>query len=146
LLSDPGKIAWDGKRLNTRLCATAGDVIHDLCHYQMATADRRSLPEYGLGTSPDSYEHSLVGVDPIRRQAEEHVTSLLGIIWERHLGYDHLKTMRSHGWLDDAGGLDSDLNANRTLEWLYSMAFVDQNGKPKLQLYANVCIPNVLNW
>lgn len=47
----PSTLSWDGKRL----VATGkglGAALHEVCHWLLATPERRKLPEYGLGYDP----------------------------------------------------------------------------------------------
>ncbi len=44
--------AWNGKRLAIR--NTMSNVFHDIAHWQVASPERRSVPDFGLGKGPDS--------------------------------------------------------------------------------------------
>ena len=77
------------------------NIIHDIAHFEIADKTARSLPDFGLGESPDSYDadslckkiYSDKICDDIERKA-----SALGIYWEKELGLDWEYTLDYHGW------------------------------------------------
>jgi hypothetical protein len=90
---------WDGE---TVTASTPANLLHEVAHFQIAPAWRRFKPGYGLGIEPEGVEHPQLATD-MRSALEESLASVLGILWQAHLGYeDWPDTAKSHGWNDDA--------------------------------------------
>ena len=83
---------------------TDANIIHDIAHYAVASIERRKLPEFGLGTSPDRprFRAKLV-IDRSDAQHEEELASALGIYWEREFGMDWEHTYNDHCWQFEDG-------------------------------------------
>jgi len=84
---------------------TESNLIHDIAHFVVAAPERRTLPEFGLGESPDTFRlgpsMSLAkGMTGKMAQQEEELASALGIYWERELGLDWRQTIKDHCWDD----------------------------------------------
>lgn len=82
---------------------TESNLIHDIAHFVVAAPERKTLPEFGLGDSPDTYRRStplLKGMTYRKAQDEEELASALGIYWERELGLDWRDTFSYHAWDD----------------------------------------------
>jgi len=87
----------------------ATDVLHELAHYQCSPPKWRRYPEFGLGMGPDvgldqampggNLRESDYGTDSPTE--EEERASLLGIMWERHLGLESwAHTIEYHNWIN----------------------------------------------
>lgn len=67
--------------------------------------------------------------------------SLLGILWERHLGYSHLETLYDHSWVRYDGVkqevmplmLSESKRLNEKLKWLAQRGFITEQGVPLLR-------------
>lgn len=92
------KIQWNGKVLHA---LNPSDLLHDVAHFQVATADRRFKPDYGLGMGPDTTLGVPVLIPRKERETEEIVASLLGILWGAQLGFPFRFTLRNHNWDHD---------------------------------------------
>jgi len=82
---------------------TDSNLIHDIAHYAVCAPERRTLPEFGLGESPDSSKcppRPKIKLTWNQAQLEEELASTLGIWWERELGLDWRKTFKEHHWDD----------------------------------------------
>lgn len=83
------------------------NLIHDIAHFVVAAPERKVMPEFGLGPSPDSgvvFVPMADGMTGQESQEEEELASALGIYWERELGLDWRDTFEYHSW--DATYLD----------------------------------------
>lgn len=81
---------------------TDSNLIHDIAHFVVAAPERRTLPEFGLGDSPDTYIFNTPkaqGMTSQKAQQEEELASVLGIYWEREFGLDWYKTYEDHSWV-----------------------------------------------
>jgi len=115
-----GNYQWDGKAIIASRC---DNLLHDLAHYQCAHPIRRFLPDFGLGTAPDSFEKStLVGVTQEEADFEEACASVLGMLWEIHFGMSFQYTVTYHRW-------DLDAVAEPQLEFLKKHKLISR-GKP----------------
>jgi hypothetical protein len=77
------------------------NICHEVAHWLVSAPERRHLPNYGLGQSPDD---SLLGglTMPLEEAfAEEARASLLGVLIERYsVGCAPQWTLRVHSWVD----------------------------------------------
>lgn len=82
---------------------TESNLIHDIAHFVVAAPERRTIPEFGLGDSPDTLRFNTPrakGITAAMAQREEELASALGIYWERELGLDWRQTIKDHCWDD----------------------------------------------
>lgn len=82
---------------------TESNLIHDIAHFVVAAPERRTMPEFGLGDSPDTMRFRTPlakGMTAKMAQQEEELASALGIWWERELGLDWRQTISDHCWDD----------------------------------------------
>jgi hypothetical protein len=98
-----GTYAFDGRSIAMRTyrgeIRWTSDIVHDIAHYLVASKKRRLLPEFGLGLSPDGRAKSIVPVVTQGfAQREEERASILGILIEKHMGFDWQDTWLDHGW------------------------------------------------
>lgn len=100
--------AFNGKTIAELDCdslkrRTDSNLIHDIAHFVVAAPERRTIPEFGLGDSPDTLRFMtprISGMTGKMAQQEEELASALGIWWEREFGLDWRKTLRDHCWDD----------------------------------------------
>lgn len=119
---------WDGHVLKFRLST---EPLHDLAHWQICGQDRRKLPEFGLGNSPDT----AITVSSVRAvhydvsYFEERCASILGLLWERTLSTDVFrKTWAKHGWSVDH--LDLQQHPITIISTLMEGGYVDGKLRP----------------
>lgn len=72
-------------------------VFHDIAHYQIASAERRHLPEFGLG-SVNLQENLSSVVSKETAWIEERLASILGIVWAYELGVDWQTPFKENDW------------------------------------------------
>lgn len=143
--------SWDGRRINLALGMMAGDVIHEIGHFQMATSLRRRRFDFGLGEGVHSTKFSKVLVKSKDDDDEESYASILGILWERALGYNHIETLHEHNWIgyDDrdpwgTAGADSSLHrVTGAIRWLTDNGFLDERGNPQIKVRKKEPLPRL---
>lgn len=104
-------IDWEAKQPHTPAqykgdfkiagCESTSNIIHDIAHHVVASPSRRKLLNWGLGSGPSDYN----GDDTIPMKVserfadmEEQRASLLGIFFERELGFPWWLTWEAHNW------------------------------------------------
>lgn len=97
---------WDGKTLSVK--AQDGgwtgrdhpsNILHEVAHWAVCTSlKRRSSPDYGLGSGPDSVPGLPRMMGDVAIQLEEERASMLGILMEFELGFPAADTLRLHQW------------------------------------------------
>jgi hypothetical protein len=104
---------WDGKALNA--ATEAYVILHEVAHFALASPERRSLIEFGLGPGPDTADHETAEraavLAPLARERDEAAASLLGILWEAELGQPALASFLDQNWLE---GLDRSASSHFT--------------------------------
>jgi hypothetical protein len=96
---------WDGAALDG--ATEAYVILHEVAHYVLAPAERRALPDFGLGPGPDTRDRAgaerVAALPPLEREADEAAASLLGILWEAELGQPALASFLDQNWLEGLG-------------------------------------------
>lgn len=95
-------LQYDGKYITGD---NFSNIIHDIAHFEVADKKARSLPDFGLGEGPDSYDfngdckriYSEQKCDQIEERA-----SALGIFWEKEIGLDWKFTLNYHNWSSES--------------------------------------------
>jgi hypothetical protein len=152
LSPEEAAVHWDGSGL-----AVAGlrgtSLIHELAHLQLAPQEWLRTPEYGLGIGPEGNvfkaEKRFGELQPwnancyVRNEVDEEVrASLLGILWERHFGFNFWDTFAEHcwtGWEEDTGDWnapgrlvwDHD-DCDEPFRWLLKHGYINGAGRPNL--------------
>jgi hypothetical protein len=94
--------SWDGRTLRAE--SEASVVVHEVAHWQICPADRRRLPDFGLGAGPETgrrEEADAARVVPDEvKQTEECLASLLGVLWEAALGQPAVAAFLEQNWLE----------------------------------------------
>lgn len=94
--------SWDGNFISTQ--TDTASILHEIAHWQITPYERRRIPDFGLGSGPDtgmkSYSDRFrcVGVD--EQIMEESMASLLGILWEEQLGLAAVISFCKQNWLE----------------------------------------------
>jgi hypothetical protein len=107
------RFGWDGAALNA--AGEAYVILHEIAHFLLAPAERRSLVEFGLGPGPDTVDRAAAeraaNLSPLARDEDEAEASLLGILWEAWLQQPALASFLDQNWLE---GLDRSAAAHFT--------------------------------
>lgn len=125
---------WDGSLAYFK-GFKVGDAMHDMAHYQCSSTRLRKLPEFGLGSGFCTEDYD--GADSNHRrneektQLEEEYASLLGILWERELGYNFAATLDLHSW---PTGRNSKKNFFKIMRGLSKRGLIDENARPTTKL------------
>jgi len=94
--------SWDGTAIRIR--SEASVLLHEVAHWQLCPAARISLPDFGLGAGPETGRKAEAdaarAVDALTEVREEQRASLLGILWEAHLGFPALGAFLEQNWLE----------------------------------------------
>tara|TARA_Y100001970_G_scaffold248983_2_gene319089 strand:- start:21554 stop:22318 length:765 start_codon:yes stop_codon:yes gene_type:complete len=126
--------SWDGTAVRTGSAASV--LIHEVAHWLVASPERRALPDFGLGPGPETGRTELaeaarcVGDD--KREEEELLASLLGILLEASLGQPAISAFIEQNWLE---AWDRPAAANQfliTVEKLLTRGLIDASGLPVL--------------
>lgn len=139
-------VHWNGEVLAIR--TQMGDhILHELAHFQCAEPRWWKTPEWGMEPGPDGHSSEARATfqtcDNYRKDQfdEESHASLLGIMWERHLGYRFRDNLNSHCWVrtiyDPDGrstGKDKWENdgAWEAFRWLLEHGYINGAGRPSL--------------
>jgi len=124
--------SWDGKFLRTR--SEASVLVHEIAHWQLAPADRRLLPDFGLGAGPETGR--VTEADAVRRvtdsvkEREELLASLLGILWEAALGQPAIHAFIEQNWLEAWERPAAGDQFRRTIDELSARGLIGADGVP----------------
>lgn len=140
---DPNQFVWNGYQLQIDNLDTPSNILHECAHYQVAPTLFRRQVEYGLGKAPNSLR--FFEVTRLHTRAapdDELLASLLGILWEKHLGYDHVNTLFAHNWVRNTFNPTweeyAKHNSTETaLETLYELGLISARGVPKVVVNGN---------
>lgn len=124
--------SWDGRVLRTR--SEASVIVHEVAHWLLCPAERRSLPDFGLGAGPETGEKAVADAartaDFETREREERLTSLLGILWEAALDQPAILAFLEQNWLEGwqrPGAVRAFIAA---VDALHAGGFIDDEGLP----------------
>jgi hypothetical protein len=96
----------DYGRYGTDISAIS-NLSHELGHYIIASPERRRMPEYGLGSGPESFKDSERMLGKIETNYEESLASIVGMLIEKWAGQDYkLFTWMEHGWTGHTSELE----------------------------------------
>ncbi|MGB8841127.1 MAG: hypothetical protein WCC64_08630, partial [Aliidongia sp.] len=108
---------------------------HEVAHYQLASPERRDLPDFGLGAGPETGRiataDAALRLDGLAREYEEQMASLLGILWEIELGQPGIEAFQEQNWLEGAGRPGAADFFAATLGRLSDYQLIDQEGRPR---------------
>lgn len=93
---------WDGSALDATTEAYV--ILHEIAHFVLATPERRRIVDFGLGPGPDTTARAAAERAAVlsfaKREADEALASLLGILWEAELGQPALASFLDQNWLE----------------------------------------------
>lgn len=126
---------WDGHVLALNKHIKPWNFIHEIAHFQVCPRYRIKQKEWGLGWSPESNVRVKATVKYSTAQREEAWASLLGILWEKFMGFDYGQTLLAHNLatlVDDKVVLDETLpnRIDDILKSLYSFELINGFGVP----------------
>ena len=124
--------SWDGRFIRTR--SEASVIVHEVAHWLLCAPERRPLPDFGLGAGPESGLREIADaalcVSPDAREAEEVLTSLLGILWEVELGQPAILATLEQNWLEGAERASTVQFFAEMLEALHTQGLIGDDGRP----------------
>ena len=128
--------SWDGAAIRTR--SETSVVFHEIAHWQIAPAARRSVPDFGLGAGPETgcagAANAAVCVDQKTQEHEENLASLLGILWEVEHDEPALLAFAEQNWLELYDRAGTHLHFVHSLEALRARRLIDAEGRPCLEI------------
>jgi hypothetical protein len=133
-IPEPPQVAfsWDGRAVRTE--SEPAVLLHEVAHYQLASPERRALPDFGLGAGPETGEIAVAEaarrLDGLARESEEQMASLLGILWEIELGQPGILAFQEQNWLEGAGRPGAAAFLDATLQRLRDYGVIDADGRP----------------
>ncbi len=127
---------WDGQTFNDNL--PDRHILHDLAHWIVATPERRSVPEFGLGPGPESihdegFDEKAILIDEKNARIEERRAALLGILIQNAIGLPVGMIAEEVGLIDQVGQYPPKSSMSiwqKDLDWLYENKFIDIKGYP----------------
>ncbi len=124
--------SWDGCVIRTR--SETSVVFHEIAHWQVAPAERRALPDFGLGAGPETgfiaEANRAVCVDFATKEREENLASLLGILWEAEYGEPAILAFAEQNWLELPERANTHAHFAEHLEMLKACGLIDDEGRP----------------
>lgn len=131
---EPPAIAfsWDGCWLRAR--SEASVLLHEIAHWQICPAERRSLPDFGLGAGPETgckaeADAARVASDAVK-QEEECLASLLGILWESALGQPAVAAFLEQNWFEGWRRPNAAMTFADTIATLHARGLVALDATP----------------
>jgi len=126
-------LSWDGHALRRETEAYV--LLHEVAHDQLASPQRRTRADFGLGPGPETgareraaRQQTLFGA---ARDTEEAMASLLGILWEVELGHPALASFLDQNWLEGAAPAR---HFSDVLARLSAGGFITATGRPTRRL------------
>lgn len=128
---------WDGRNVATGMEPSV--IIHEVAHYQCAAPHRRALPDFGLGKGPETglggAGANAVGmIGGVYADVEEALASLLGILWEAHLGQPAILALLEQNWLEGGADPRNTTHFIRVVETLFAHGLITDQGAPTMGL------------
>ncbi len=127
--------SWDGYAIRTR--SETSVVFHEIAHWQIAPAERRSIYDFGLGAGPETGRapaaNAAVCVDQQTQEHEETLASLLGILWEVEYDEPALLAFAEQNWLELYDRAGTHLHFVQSFKALRARQLIDAEGRPCLE-------------
>jgi hypothetical protein len=136
---DPARsFSFDGIAIRTR--SETSVVFHEIAHWQLAAAARRSVADFGLGAGPETGRaaeaDAAACVDTATKEEEENLASLLGILWEVAHGEPAILAFAEQNWLELHDRPSTPAHFVRCLEALIARGLVAADGTPVMTVVA----------
>lgn len=126
--------SWDGKVIRTR--SETSVVFHEIAHWQIAPAERRPLPDFGVGAGPETgciaEANAALCVDAAAVEEEENLSSLLGILWEAEYAEPAILAFAEQNWLELYDRTSTPAHFARCLRMLKARGLIGEDGRPVL--------------
>ena len=94
--------SWNGRAVAIQ--TETAVLLHEISHWQICPPARRCLPDFGLGAGPETglkaEANAALSVDATTQEREEDLASLLGVLWEAHLGGPAMIAFCEQNWLE----------------------------------------------
>lgn len=119
--------------------AANSNLAHEIAHFLVASPERRNLPDYGLGSGPESEITSIAILKGVAKNQEEELASMLGMLLEKWVGQDPKTfTWEDHGWVDYEDTAKNALNKLEALG-LVKIVLKDIESFESWEFYDNCC-------
>jgi hypothetical protein len=129
-------MTWDGRAVAIRMEPSV--IVHEVAHYQLASAERRHLADFGLGAGPESGDKARCEADRrvfgVECDREEALASLLGVLWEAELGQPAVLAFLEQNWLEGGAVAHNVRHFVRNVAELMEGGFIDDEGRPTTKL------------
>jgi hypothetical protein len=124
--------SWDGRCL--RAGSEASVVLHEIAHWRICPAERRRLPDFGLGAGPETgrkaeADTARVASDAVK-QEEECQASILGVLWEAALAQPAAAAFLEQNWLEGWRRPSAAATFAATVEALRARGLVAADARP----------------
>lgn len=124
--------SWDGLAVRTK--TETAVLLHEIAHWQVATPQRRVLPDFGLGAGPETGHireaDAAICVDYATKEEEEDLASLLGILWEVEQGGPAIIAFCVQNWLELADRPGTASHFVTVLDVLAERGLISEQGYP----------------
>lgn len=124
--------SWDGRTVRTGTEAYV--LLHEAAHFQLATPERRSRIDFGLGPGPETGNRAAAmaatALNGLAIEREEAMASLLGILWEVELGQPALASFLDQNWLEGVDRPGAVEHFRGILAALAEGGFLSASGRP----------------
>jgi hypothetical protein len=124
--------SWDGAVLRTQ--SEPWVILHEIAHWLICPAERRRLPDFGVGAGPESGRKAEADrvrvVDDAVQQEDEAMASLLGVLLEAELGQPAILAFLEQNWLEGYERESAALHFRTTVAGLRRLGLVDSGGRP----------------
>lgn len=124
--------SWDGRVVRTQ--SEPSVLLHEIAHWQICPAERRHLPDFGLGAGPETGRKT--EADAARtttqktQEREEAMASLLGILWEAQLGLPAMAAFAEQNWLERYERPGTPAYFATVIGWLHEAGLIDDQARP----------------
>ena len=124
---------WDGCAIRTQSATSV--VFREIAHWQIAPIERRGIYDFGLGAGPETGRvaeaNTAACVDQPKREEEENLASLLGILWEAEYEEPAVLTFAEQNWLELYDRAHTHLHFVNCLEALHARRLIDARRRPQ---------------
>lgn len=124
--------SWDGRVIRSR--SEPSVLLHEIAHWRICPAERRQLPDFGLGAGPETGRVAEADAARLADQAlqerEEAMASLLGILWEAQLGLPAMAAFAEQNWLEMPDRPGTPGYFTTVIGWLRGVGLIDDQARP----------------